>query len=238
MKPFVFVLLAATLFTSCRFFGGERVRGNGNIVNISRDLGSFNSIDAGGAVEVRVRQDGNHTVRIETDENLLEYLDVFKDGNTLVIQPKKGYNLQPSDDMVVVHVSAPEFRSIEVSGASKVIGENKINGNTLELGASGASEIEMDLAVSSLQVDLSGSSGLQLRGSTAKFEAEASGASTLKCLNLITDETSLDISGSTDAEITANKQLNIDASGASNVAYRGNPSISQNSSGASSVKKL
>ena len=237
MKGFLLLFLAVTLFTSCRFMGGERVRGNGNIVNAERNLGSFNSIEAGGAVEVRVRQDAAHTVRIQTDENLLEYLEVFKDGNTLVIQPKKGYNLQPTDD-VVVHVSAPEFRAIEVSGASRVISENRINGNKLELGASGASEIQMDVALSELQADLSGSSALQVKGSSAKFAAEASGASTLKCLDLVTDETSLDISGSTDASITANKQLNIEASGASNVQYRGNPSISQNSSGASSVKKL
>ncbi|HEV7331912.1 MAG TPA: head GIN domain-containing protein [Flavisolibacter sp.] len=237
MKGFLLLLLAATLLTSCRFLGGERVRGNGNIITAERNLGTFNSIDAGGAVEVRVRQDATHTVRIQTDENLLEYLEVFKDGNTLVIQPKKGYNLQPTGE-VVVHVSAPEFRTIEVSGASRVIGENRINGNTMELGASGASEIQMELALSELKADLSGSSALQLRGNAAKFDAEASGSSNINCINLVTDETSLDISGATEAAITANKQLNIEASGASNVEYRGNPSISQNSSGASSVKKL
>jgi hypothetical protein len=237
MKAFVFVLLTATLFASCRFLGGERVRGNGNIVTVQRNMGDFNSIDAGGAVEVRVRQDAAHSVRVETDENLLEYLEIFKDGNTLVIQPQKGYNLQPSDE-VIVYVAAPEFRVINVSGASRIMGENRISGNTLELGASGASEIQMDVSLSKLQADLSGSSALQLKGNAARFEAEGSGASKFKCLDLVTDETSLDISGATDAEITANKQLNIEASGASNVDYRGNPSISQNSSGASSVRKM
>jgi hypothetical protein len=53
--------------------GGERIRGNGNIVNVQRNMGSFNSIEAGGAVEVRVKQDAANSVRIETDENLLEF---------------------------------------------------------------------------------------------------------------------------------------------------------------------
>lgn len=237
MKAFVFVLLTATLFASCRFFGGERIRGNGNIITSQRNVGDFNSIDAGGAVQVRLRQDASHSVQVQTDENLLEFLEIFKDGNTLVIQPKKGYNLQPSDE-VIVHVSAPSYRVIDASGATKIVGEGRITGQNLELGASGASEVRMEVAISELKADLSGASTLELSGNSARFDTEASGASKIKCLNLVTDETKLDISGATDAEITANKQLTIEASGASNVEYRGNPNINQNSSGASSVRKI
>lgn len=237
MKAFVFVLLTTFLFTSCRFLGGEKVRGNGNIVTVQRNVGDFNSIEAGGAVQVRVRQDAAHSVRVETDENLLEYLEIFKDGNTLVIHPKKGYNLQPSEE-VIVHVSAPAFQALDVSGASAIISEGQLTTKDLELSASGASELRLDVAASDLQADLSGASTLELRGNSARFSTEASGASKIKCLNLVTDETTLDLSGATDAEITANKQLNIEASGASNVDYRGNPNINQNSSGASSVRKM
>lgn len=237
MRFFFWVLPVLFLLTSCRFLGGERVRGNGNIVTVQRNVGDFNNIEAGGAVQVRVRQDAAHSVQVESDENLLEYLEIFKDGHTLVIQPKKGYNLQPSNE-VIVHVSAPAFRTLDASGASTIISEGQLTSQHLELSASGASEIRLDVMASELQADLSGASTLELRGSSARFATEASGASKIKCLNLVTDETTLDLSGATDAEITANKQLNIEASGASSVDYRGNPNINQNSSGASSVRKI
>jgi hypothetical protein len=92
--------------------------------------------------------------------------------------------------------------------------------------------------MSTLKADLSGASTLELKGTTARFSTDASGASKIKCMNLETDETDLHVSGATDAEVTANKQLNIDASGASNIDYRGNASINQKSSGASSVRKV
>ena len=237
MKVSMIVFLAAVLLTSCRFMGGERIRGNGNIVTVQRNMGSFNSIEAGGAVEVRVKQDAANSVRIETDENLLEFLDISIDGSTLVVRPRKGYNLDPSDE-IIVHASSPNFKTIEVSGASKVLSESVIKGDELELGASGASEIRMQVETSTLKADLSGASTLELKGTSSRFSTEASGASKIKCMNLDTDETDLHVSGATDAEVTANKQLNIDASGASNIDYRGNASINQKSSGASSVRKV
>lgn len=236
MKAFLF-FTTLTLLVSCRFLGGERIRGNGNIVNVQRNVGSFNSIEAGGAVELRIKQEAANSVRVETDENLLEYLDVFVDGNTLVISTKKGYNLRPSRD-VIVYASAPRFANLDISGASKLIGENTLSGDELELGASGASEVNLNVKVEKLQADLSGSSTMELKGEAIRFTTEGSGASTIKCMDLITEETTLDLSGSSNAEVTANKQLNVDASGASDVRYRGNANINQKSSGASSVKKI
>lgn len=237
MKRLLPFLLLSFFISSCRLFGGERIRGNGNIVTVQRTVGAFNSIEAGGAVQVRIKQEATNGVRVEADENLLDYLEVYTEGNTLVIETKDGYNLNPTRD-VVVYASAPRFQALDISGASQVQSEGTISGDELELGASGASEIRLDVAVSKLQANLSGSSTLQLKGTAARFATEASGASKIRCIDLTTDETVLDVSGSSDAAITVNKQLNIDASGASSVEYRGNPSINQNSSGASSVRKI
>lgn len=233
LLPFALLLL----LSSCRFLGGERVRGNGNIVRTQRNPGNFKSIEASGSVEVHIKQDGASSVTLETDENLLEYVELFTDGNTLVIRTKKGYNLDPSEE-IIVYATAPSFEKLDVSGASRIIGEGTISGNELEVGASGASEISMNVDVSKLQADLSGASILKLKGAAANFSTGASGACKIKCIDLATEEATLDISGATNAEITANKQLNIDASGASNIDYRGNANINQKSSGASSVRKI
>jgi hypothetical protein len=232
----VLALATTLLLASCRFLGGERVHGNGNVITGQRNVKGFNSIEAGGAVEVHVRQDPATSVKVETDENLFEYLDVYTEGNTLIIKPKQGYNLDPSDE-VRVFVTAPVFKSIDGSGAVKIIGDSEISGSDLELSASGASEMAMNVKVSKLRADLSGASNLELKGSSSNVSTQASGASHIRCRDLETDETTLDLSGASSAEVYANKQLNIEASGASDVKYRGNASVNQKSSGASSVEK-
>jgi hypothetical protein len=237
MRPLLIALAASLLFTSCRFLGGERINGDGRIVTQPRNVGNFTGVEAGGAVEVRLRQDAATSVKIEADENLQQYIEAFVNGMTLVVRQKQGYNLDPTN-AIVIYVSAPQYENLDISGASKLIGETPITGDKLELTVSGASDANMEVKLSKLQADLSGSSTLQLKGSSSTVDTQASGASKLKCMDLVTDETTLDLSGASNAEVTANKQLNIEASGASDVKYRGNANINQKSSGASSVTKV
>ena len=237
MRIVLFALAASLLFSSCRFLGGERVDGNGNVVTEQRNVGRFNAVEAGSALEVRVRQDAANSVRIEADQNLQEFIEAFTDGNTLVIRQKQGYNLDPTKE-IVVYVSAPSFESLEVSGASRLLGETPLSGNKLELFVSGASEANVEVKVSKLNTEVSGASTMQVRGNASDFSTQASGASKIRCADLVTDDATVDVSGASHAEVTANKQLNVEASGASEVRYRGNANIRQESSGASSVSKM
>jgi len=231
------IAIASTLFfSSCQYFG-DRIRGNGHIASREENVGSFNSVHASGAIDVHLRQDGSNSVKIEADENLMGFLEVFRDGNTLVIRTRNGYNLDPSREIVAI-VSAPAYKNIGISGASKVTGENTISVNDqLNLEASGASKINLDLNGGTVTGDISGASGLNLRGQVSKIDVEASGASHVKAYDLVTDDAVFNCSGASSAEVTANKNLRVDASGASHIKYRGNANVSQSASGASRVTR-
>lgn len=216
---------------------GERIYGNGHITSKDMHVGSFDGIDAGGAVEVHVKQDAASSVRVETDENLVPYVDVYTEGNTLMIHPKKGYNLDPSKE-IVVYVSAPDYKSIEISGASKLIGDNAITPHEqLNLTGSGACKISMEMGGGKLVGDISGATTLNLKGQVADLNMEASGASDINGYDLVADEATVDVSGASGAQLTVNKNLKAEASGASHIHYKGNASVTQNTSGASSVSK-
>src|SRR5437762_11836200 len=89
---FIAALSFLVLFSSCREIFSKRIRGNGNIVTQSRSTGNFNSIHVSGNIDVYASQDSSTSVKVETDENLQEYIEVINDGNTLRIHPKDGYN--------------------------------------------------------------------------------------------------------------------------------------------------
>lgn len=237
MKSFIIVFAAAITLSSCQYFMGERIYGNGHITSKEMRVGSFNGVDAGGAIEVHIKQDATPSVKIETDENIVPYVDVYTEANTLVIRPKKGVNLDPSRE-IVVFVSAPDFKSIEISGASKLISDNAITpGDQLNLTGSGASKISIELNGGKLMGEVSGASTLNVKGQVSNLNMEASGASDINGYDLIADDATLDVSGASGAEITVNKNLKAEASGASHIHYKGNASVSQNTSGASSVSK-
>ncbi|MBA2745131.1 MAG: DUF2807 domain-containing protein [Flavisolibacter sp.] len=232
------VLLFAFSVSSCRYFGGERVVGDGNVVKQQKKVGSFSAIDVSGSIQLHISQDAAYSVTMETDNNLLEYLDIYNDGEVLVVKSKDGFNLKPTED-IIVYVSAPSFTSIDVSGACAIFGDSRITGtNALKISASGASTISLDVDLPKLTTDVSGSSDIDLRGSVSDLVIQASGASKISAMNLLTQNADLDLSGASEVELTATRAMKVEASGASNIRYRGDAAVTQSVSGAGSVTRV
>jgi carbon monoxide dehydrogenase subunit G len=238
MRAILFLMLSVFIFSSCSYIGGKKIRGNGSITSQTRKAGSFNSIEVGGAILVRLKQDASSSVKVETDNNLMEYIDIYTDGNTLKIHTKKGYNLKPSKD-VIVYVTAPELTSFHVSGASSITGENNISfTNQLQMQASGASKIDIQVSgTAKVNAKASGASTLVIKGQAGSVDVSLSGASSFKGFDFITENAVIDLSGASEAEVHTNKQLNVEASGASNVRYKGAAAVNSNTSGASNISK-
>lgn len=215
------------------------MRGNGNITTSEHRTGPFHSVEVGGAIHVYVRQDSAmQPIKVETDENLQDLVEITESNGVLYIAPENHFNLSPSRD-IRVYVAAPHFRGLSVSGASWIRGENKLMSNeTFELGASGASEIKLDLKAPRINAETSGASDITLSGETRDLSLQGSGASHFRCTDLLTENTSVGVSGASSADVHASVKLDVEASGASGVKYRGAAAVTQQVSGASSVKKV
>jgi hypothetical protein len=240
MKKFAFLLMAVAIMAgSCGYIGGKRVRGNGNWKTEERSVSSFDAVEAHGAIDVYVSQGTSSSVKIEADENLQNYIEVFVSGSKLVVRNKSGYNLKPTNDMRV-HVTAPLYKKIDVSGACDIVGQTKLtNAEPIELEVSGAGKIEMDINAPKVGVRMSGAGNVKLSGETKDFDVDLSGASDAKCFDLKSENTKVEISGAGDAEVFASVQLDARVSGAGSVKYKGNAaSVNQKVSGAGSVKKV
>jgi len=236
-NAFLFSLLILVFASGCREFGGRRVRGSGHIITDSRSASGFHSIDVSGAIDVYVKQDSSTSVKIEADDNLLEYIEVYTDNSTLVIRTQHRVWLKPSNK-IKVYVSNPVYREFEVSGASGIHSENQITSTeTVRVGISGASEGKLEIDAPKVSVDVSGASNLTMRGRTKDLDAGASGACKIRCFDFLAENTNIEASGASTAEVYASVKLAGSASGASTIKYKGNATTSISTSGASGVNK-
>jgi hypothetical protein len=230
-KILLLLVISGILLGSCRFVGGKKVRGDGNITVQERNVSAFQDVDVSGAVDLYVSQGELKPVKIETDANLHQYLEIKQEGNRLIIRTRKGYNLDPTDK-VKVYTTSPTYTSIDASGACDIKGQTKISG-------SGAGSILMDIEVPQVRAELSGAGTITLSGKTKDFSCELTGAANAKCFGLMTENTKIDISGAGDAEVFASIKLDAEVSGAGEVKYKGSATdISQRVSGAGSVRKV
>jgi hypothetical protein len=237
-KLLLLVLISVSMLASCRFASGKRIQGNSDIESEERVVSSFSRVDVRGAIKVNVAQGDVKKVRIESDENLIPYIEITQEGDKLIIKTKDGYNLEPTGDMRV-YVTAPLFKSIYVSGACDIIGQNKItNSEEMKLHVSGAGDIKMEVDAPAVDIEVSGSGTVNLKGETKDFDLKLSGAANAHCYDLLAENTKVVISGAGDAEVYASVKLDAHVSGAGVVSYKGDArDINQSVSGAGSVKK-
>ena len=108
----------------------------------------------------------------------------------------------------------------------------------MDIDLTGASDIKLDVKAPRINAEVTGASSVMLTGETKDFNVEGSGASDIKSFGLMTENTTLDISGACSAEVFASVKLDVQASGASGIKYKGNAAVNQDISGAGSVKKV
>ena len=231
----VIILITAT---SCHDIFGKRIRGNGHIQTESRTSPAFTNIDVSGAIDVYVKQDSLNSIKVETDENLLQFVEAYTEGATLRIHEREGVNLKPTRS-IKVYVSGPDFKHLEASGACNIYSDNRVNGKeSIDIDLSGACEVKMDLKSPRVTAELSGAGTINLKGETKDFRVKGSGSTDIKCFDLMAENVDVRISGAGDADVFASVKLDVHVSGAGDVKYKGNATVNQNVSGAGSVKKV
>ena len=236
-KIALFSLIILVFASGCREMAGRRVRGSGHVIAENRTVSDFNNVDISGDLDVYVKQDSVASVKVEADDNILEYIQVHTDGSTLEIYTENGIRLKPTNK-IKVYISNPQYKEIQVSGASSIRCENEItSADAIDIGLSGASDGRLELNAPKISVHLTGASNTSIKGKTKDFEGSASGASEIRGFDLLSENANVNASGASHIEIFASVKIDGQASGASSVNYKGNAQSNVDKSGASSVNK-
>jgi hypothetical protein len=236
MRIFATFLAFSLLLASCDITD-DRVRGNGTIKTELRNSGTFNAVDVSENIDLYVKQDSTRSVKIVTDDNLMKHIEVLAEGETLVIRPQDGYNLRGTNG-IKVYVSSPAINQIKASGACTVKSENMLTGGSMDIRLSGASDLDLEVDMPTIEAKLSGACFIRLKGKTRDLSIEGSGAVKAKTMELLAENVTVKISGAGDADVFASVKLDVRVSGAGDVNYKGNATVTKNISGAGSVSKV
>ncbi|MCK4777390.1 MAG: DUF2807 domain-containing protein, partial [Actinomycetia bacterium] len=187
-----------------------------------------------GAGYIYVTQSENQSLRIETDDNVIDLLILDVINGRLVIDSNNCFtNIRP----IRIWASMKDVNGITVSGSAEVVSENEINTDSFDLRISGSSSSDMDINSEEISTTISGSGNVNYRGSTKSHDIQISGSGNVKALDLSTEETKITISGFGNIEVDASENLDVIISGSGNVLYSGNASVTQTISGFGKINK-
>lgn len=231
------LILMAASFSACDLTALAGVSGSGPVVPKEYNLSGFEAVEVSHAFDVVIEQGDRFQVTVKTHENLVQYLDVKVEGDTLHVGFKGLHSLNNTDGEVYVRM--PRLRAVGLSGAcdAELRGDWKSESFSVDL--SGASELKGQLDAGEAKLECSGASSLILTGTANKTAIDGSGASKFHLENFTTGDLHIELSGASHATVTINGRLDADLSGASSLHYGGNPTLgSTDTSGASSMKRI
>jgi putative autotransporter adhesin-like protein len=197
----------------------------------SRPLTGFDAIEVGGGVDLVVRKGDTFVVEVAADQDDLAKIITEVVGKTLQIKRKSSFFDWGHGG--TVYVTLPTLVSLDASGGSDAKAEGTFSSDNLAIGASGGSDLTIDVAAGTLSVEASGGSDIRLSGTARSAHVESSGGSDLNAGSLTADEADVESSGGSDLTIGVVRQkISGEASGGSDVTYSGTPgTVSVDTSG-------
>lgn len=213
----------------------KTVYGNRNVVKKDRSVGSFTGVKASSGIDIYLSQGDKVSVVVEADENLHEYIETEVKGNVLEVYTDA--NIREAERKRV-YVTVKELKYIASSSAGDVIGETPIKSDDLELSASSAGDIKLEVYAKNISADGSSSGDITLSGETDKLNVEMSSAGDLNAFNLKTRQADVSVSSAGDADVYVTEKIIARASSAGDISYKGDPKyVDAHSSSAGGVHK-
>jgi hypothetical protein len=202
-----------------------------------RSVGTFKGVKSAEAIDVYLKKGDKESVRVEVSGTVLSNVITEISGSYLRIHMKDNYGYHGKRD-VKVYVTYVELDKISASSASNVFSEATIKSGSMEIHASSAANIEINLDAADIQVHTSSAGKVRLEGKVKSITAEASSAGEIDAYNLVADGADASASSAGSIKLNVINGLEGHASSGGSIRYRGNPSkTNTNSSSGGSVKR-
>ena len=235
----LFFLLACPLLilSSCRYSHGRRVSGNGSTGTETRSVSGFTGVETHGSIDLVVSQ-GSFNVKVEADQNLLQYIETRVENGHLVVGFREGIALYDINT-AKVYVTAPELNDFETHGSGNINGQGRINNkDKIAINISGSGDIQLHLDCPEISTETHGSGDINLEGESKNISTTLTGSGDVKLADLKAENVKVSIHGSGDTEIFASESLDVQIFGSGDVHYKGTPRISSSIHGSGELSKM
>lgn len=202
---------------------GENITGSGDLTTETHDLSDFTRIEAQSGFQLEVIMSSTFSIEITADDNVHEYIEVEKSGDTLDIR-LRGTRFYHSVNLSA-KITMPNLYKIELSGGSQASITGFSSSHDFEVELSGGSQLTGDITAGDADFELSGGSQVNLEGVGDDLSIDASGGSQLDLEDFPIDDAAINMSGGSRATINISGTLDADLSGGSRVLYVGEPDL-------------
>lgn len=219
IKSTLSYILVLGLISGC---GLDFKRGNGQIETEEIEVGDFHKIYIGGNYNLVMIPARENRVIIETDNNLLRYINVEHHAEALNIN---NVHKLKSSRGIFIEVYYKEMSHIYSTGTSRINHEGILQAEELGIDLSGAGSVTLEIDTRSVKVEMSGAGVIELSGRTDIQEVHISGAGGMMSEHLRSRECDVNLSGLGGASVYVTEKLEASITGIGGITYSGHPQL-------------
>lgn len=197
------------------------------------ELPEFKSIAVNSNYTVYVKQTNKQEVSVEALTEIYSLTTIHVENGVLMIDvERKPENTNKSiwtkiDDIKLnptmkVMVSMKTITDLQVNGGGKIIAENSLATNYVNLSVAGSGSMDVDLKGDVIKAEVSGSGKMIVKGYGNSMEALLSGSGTLSGFALTLETAKVKVSGSGLCEINVTNTLAATILGSGIIKHKGN----------------
>lgn len=208
------------------------VDGDGPIVDEIISLSDFSGISLNLPIEVIVKQGDVQEVRVEGKQNIIDELE--RDIRNGVWEIETRDCVRDIGNMKIF-ITIPEIRELTIAGSGEIFGENVFIVQDVELRISGSGDMDLAMEGDDYEVTITGSGNIKLEGLADELDLKITGSGDVSAFNLDAARARIEITGSGNAEVQVQDELDVKISGSGDVRYKGNPNLDVSISGSGRV---
>jgi hypothetical protein len=200
---FALAIITCLLCTNCVVEKG--IQGSGNVITEIRKAEPFNQIKIDGIFNIYLSQGEEESIKVEADDNLLEYIKTDIKDHGLFIDFTSSKGIQKSAKLNI-YITLTNINLLELEGIGSVSCLTDLNLNKLKLINSGIGSIN-------------------LKGKASEVYMKNSGIGKIKATEFEVAYLKVKASGVGSVKVNATKEISVNLSGVGNVYYTGEPEL-------------
>jgi hypothetical protein len=200
----------------------KEIKGNGNVVTVTRTTSNYDAVSAGGSFDVVLVKGKEGKITIEGEENIVPFLETEVSQNTLKIKYKKNTNIRTTK-RITVTVTFIDIESVALGGSGNISSKDLIKSDELKVSLGGSGNITLKVDAHSVKSSVGGSGNINLQGNTTNLDCTIAGSGSIKAYELKTDELTASIAGSGSIKTTVKNKIKAKLVGSGSIYYKGNP---------------
>lgn len=224
MKKIILTSILLTMVFSINaqsWWGGKRVRGNGNVVTETRNTANYDAVSVGGSFDVVLVKGTEGNISIKGEENLMKYIITEVSGDKLKIRFKRNVNVRTTQKLVIT-VPYKDLEKVSLGGSGTIRSTETLKANRYSMSVAGSGSIDLKVDADTVKSSIAGSGNINVSGSATDFTCSIAGSGNINAYRLKVVSTLARITGSGNIKTTASNSVDAKVVGSGNIYYKGN----------------